>query len=270
MRARALTFLLLSKRIAAEAREAHLTVPTEQAWQRLELLRFEQVHAGETVSHVTFEPLPRDLMFRALLLSQRVEGPDAGRLMQLNLLAARVEQTLAKRAAKEIPDSEVVSFYAAHRSSYVEPAVRDLELIGNSDATIVWKARREIDAGKPFLEVARHASNDPEGPHGLQHLVRGAEEPRYEQHIFGAPLHKLIGPIKQELYYLFEVLSAKPDRQKTLTEVEAEIRAQLAPRRVAGVLLPAAESSWVARTTCRPGYVVKGCSEYGRSSFGRG
>jgi hypothetical protein len=256
LKARAARLLITTSRVLEEARQTGLEVSMGRARDQLRLLRFEQLR------QVAFEPLPQDPELRSLLLAPHLAQPDAEWLMRLNLLAAKVEQARLNRAARELPRSQVAAFYALHRAQFVEPAMRDIEIIGNDDGAVVRKAKREIEGGMPFLDVARHASNDPEAPEGLQRLVQGTEEPPFEREIFGARAHVLTGPVKQVLSYLFVVLAGHPARQETLPQAEWTIRRRLAPRRAARILAPALEARWTAQTRCRPGYVVSGCSEY--------
>jgi hypothetical protein len=253
VRERVLGFLTHAAWLAETARTLRLGVSPAEAREKLELLRYEQVHG------MKLDLLPADAVIRRLLIATSGRPSDGEWLMRLELLTLKVEKVRLKQAAAEVPRNEVKAYYAAHKSEFVEPAVRDLEIIGNTDEAKVRRAKREIEAGKPFLTVARYAGEDIEAPNALQHLIRGTEEPPFERHIFEAKLHVLSGPIKQELTYIFEVLEAKPDRQQTLAQAEAKIRMTLAPKRVASVLLPAFEAEWRAKTRCRTGF-AQGCS----------
>jgi parvulin-like peptidyl-prolyl isomerase len=254
----ALEFLIRSAWATVEARRLRVKVSPTDVEEKLNLLTFEQTHGAKI-------QLPaRDPVLRQLLLARNTTHPEKERLMRLALLMAKVEEGWLAQAAREVPQGDVAAYYATHRSQFVVPAVSDIEIIGNTDEAAVLRAKREILAGKPFLEVARHASDDSEAPNGLQHLVRGTEEPPFERHIFHAKPHVLTGPIKQELTYIFEVLHAKPDRQQTLAEATPAIRRKLAPERLERLLRPQFEAALSARTICRARYVVRGCRKYGR------
>jgi hypothetical protein len=252
-RKRAVRFLVSARWLVGQARQLDISEPAAEVNRQLRLLRFEQVQKAH------LELLPADAQLRRLLLAPNVSPSDAKWLMRLNLLSAKVEQARLVQAARELPPNRIARFYATHKAQFVQPARRKIEIIGNNDGARVRKAKREIDAGAPFLQVARRASEDPEAPEGLQLLVRGTEEPPFEREIFGAKPHVLTGPVKQVLTYIFVVLSGAPDRQETLAQAEAAIRRELAPRRVRAVLAPAAERAWSAITSCSPGYVVQGC-----------
>jgi len=254
----ALEFLIRSAWATAEARRLRAKVSPIDVEEKLNVLTFEQTHGAKI-------QLPtRDPVFRQLLLAGNTTQSEKEWLTRLSLLTAKVDEAWLVQAAREIPQADVAAYYATHRSQFVVPAVSDIEIIGNVDEAKVLRAKREIMAGKPFLEVARYASNDSEAPGGLQHLVRGTEEPPFERHIFQAKPHVLTGPIKQELTYIFEVLHAKPDRQQTLAEAAPAIRRKLAPRRVERVLRPKFEAALTTTTSCRARYVVRGCREYRR------
>jgi hypothetical protein len=255
-RQRGLAFLIRSAWMREEASRLSVRAAPKEVEEKLTLLAFTQSHGAK------FEPPPHDKVLDQLLLARSTKPAEREWLMQLAVLEMNVEAAWLRQAAREIPDAAVASYYEAHKSRFVEPAVSELEVIGNFDEKKVLKAKREIEAGRPFLEVARNAGQDSEAPNGLQRLVRGAEEPPYEKHIFGARLHVLEGPFKQALTYIFEVLHAKPDRQLTLTEASAQIRRRLAPKRAESVLRQSFTSRRTATTTCAAGYVVEGCREY--------
>jgi hypothetical protein len=253
----ALRFLIRAAWATAQARELGLQASKAQVLKQLDFLSFAQPRG------IPFEPQPRDPVLRRLLLDTRENREDRSWLIGLNLSEQKLEHARTLQAAQELPARQVATYYARHKSRYREPAVSNLEIIGNNDVTIVRRARREIEAGAPFLKVARRASEDPEAHEGLQRLVRGAEEPAFEKEIFGAKPRVLLGPIHQELYYIFVVLSSKPDRQETLAQASPAIRRELAPARAMRVLTPAYEAAWRARTRCRADYVVADCQRVG-------
>jgi hypothetical protein len=253
----ALRFLIRSAWLTAQARQLDLQVPRTQVLKQLEFLSFTQTRG------IPFEPQPRDPVLRRLMLDTSESQEDREWLIGLNLLEQRVEHARTAQAEHELSARQVATYYARHKSNYREPAVSNIEIIGNNDATIVRRARREIEAGASFVKVARRASEDPEAHGGLQRLVRGAEEPAFEKEIFGARPHVLLGPIHQELYYIFTVLSSEPDRQETLAQASPAIRHKLAPARSMRVLTTAYEAASRARTRCRPRYVVPDCGRVG-------
>ena len=254
---RILGFLISSKWLTAEARGLGLSVSEREAGKQLELLLYVQRTHTEY-----YDTLPREPTLRRLLLSPKVRSPDRLWLMTQGMLATRVEQARLSQAQREVSHTEVKRFYDSHPRQFVMPDESDMEILGNYKRAVVVKARREIESGTPFLTVARRVSIDPEAPNGLQHLVRGREEPPFERVVFAAAPHVLVGPVNYGFYYLFRVLKAIPAHRKPLAQVEAAIGRKLASRRASTKLLAAFERRWVARTNCRPAYVVPKCRQY--------
>ena len=252
-----LGFLIFSRWLMGEARELGVRVSEGEATKQLELLRFDQVEGRP------YQGSPRYAELRRLLLSKTVAPTDRLWLVKLSMLTARVEARYLSRAAREVPRAWAARYYAQHKPRYFQPQWRDLEILTSGDRVLVVRAKRDIEAGKPFLDVARQMPEpDVEAPGGLQHLVAGAEEREFEEVIFAAKPHVLTGPAKLQFYYLFEVLDGRPAHQQTLAEVEGQIRRQLAPRQASTKLLPSFEAKWIAQTDCRPRYVVQGCRQY--------
>ena len=257
LKSRALGFLISSSWLMGEARELGLRVSEGEATKQLELLRFDQVEGRP------YERLPHDPELRRFLLSQTVGRSDRLWLMRLSMLAAQVEERYLSRAAREVPREEVARYYRENRRRYFLPQWRDLEILTSYDKSLVVRAKREIEAGKPFLDAARRMPEpDVEAPAGLQHLIAGHEEREFEEVIFAARPHVLVGPAKLAFYYLFEVLGGRPAYQQTLAEAEGQIRRQLAPQQASIKLLAPFEAKWIAQTDCRPGYVVQKCRQY--------
>jgi hypothetical protein len=257
LQSRALDFLISSRWLMGAARELGLRVSEGEAAKQLALLRFDQIEGRP------YERLPHDLELRQLLLSRAVGSSDRLWLMRVSMLAAQVEGRYLSQAAREVSRVQAARYYEQNRRRYLLPEWRDLEILTSSNKALVVRAKREIEAGMPFLDVARRMPEpDSEAPGGLQHLVAGHEEREFEEVIFAARPHVLVGPAKLAFYYLFEVLDGRPAHQQTLAQAEAEIRRQLAPPQASAKLLPAFEAKWIAQTYCHPGYVVQRCRQY--------
>jgi hypothetical protein len=250
---RVLSFLISSKWLLAEAHELGVAVPASEV-----KLQVEELEA-DVAEHATYDKLPSDAELRELLLAPRLAKADRTWLMTLDLLLPRLEMAELARAQQVIPESEVVRYYDRHRRSFYLPDQRQLEIIAGS-LQEVKLAKQEVAAGRPFLEVAKLRSHNPEAPGGLWRLLRGHDEPPVEREVFAAKPNVLVGPKQYSMYYIFKVLEVIPAHQETITEAEQAIRRRLAPpSRQVHVAL---EAQHVAQTTCSAGYVVSGCREY--------
>jgi hypothetical protein len=256
---RVLSFLIAVKWLLGEARELGLTVPQQDASKQLEILMFDQ-RTGAPLSGL--HGLPREPEARRLLLSPKVKRADRLWLMQLGLLGTRIEQERVTQAEREISHAQIASFYRSNSRLFHVLAQREIEILGNYKQDVVARAKREIEAGAQFLTLAHRVSMVPEAPEGLQHVIRGQEEPAFDKTIFAATPHVLLGPVKEGYYYIFKVLKATPAHRRALPEVEGAIRRRLASSRASTKLLAAFEAKWIARTSCRRGYIVSRCRQF--------
>jgi hypothetical protein len=247
---RALGLVISAQQTLAEAAELGVTGSDGRVHERL--AEFEYARA---------RGLPFELRtsFERLLDKPRETPQDRLWLVKLAVLATNVERVLLSRAERALGPADIRAYYAKNKRRFVLPEQRELEVLGNAERSVVVKAKREIQAGVPFLMVARRVSTDAEAPEGLQHLVPGMEEPAYERHVFSARPGTLVGPVRQAFYYIFKVIAVTPTRQLSLTKSEAKIRRQLVAAR-RGAIVAELRQRWVAKTSCRPGYVVVQCA----------
>jgi hypothetical protein len=250
----ALRLLLLSARLEGEAREVGVAASTAEATRELSLLEFDRTEGA------TFEGLPSDRTLRDLLTSSQVRQADQVEAMRLALLARRIKAKRLERAETEVTPAQIAAYYRANRSRMVIPERRYFEILMTHDRARALTARREVEAGRDFLAVARRAGFDPEAPHGLQALSPGEEERAFRRVIFHAKLHRLVGPVAQSVdYYVMRLLAIRRPRVAPLSGVRGPIRRTLAARLLAGRIEPQAERRWATRTTCAQGRLLPAC-----------
>jgi len=107
----------------------------------------------------------------------------------------------------------------------------------------------QAGAFEPWSELR---DDEPEVGGMKSNLTRRNLLHTYEQNYFRAKPHVLVGPLKSEIYYLFEVTAVKPPRQQTLREVEAT---QTKANRRTRAFAPHARCSrarrkWPVRASC--------------------
>ncbi len=255
-----LGFLIFSRWLIGEAAELGVRVSDGEVQKQLELFKYDRLEG------LRYEGFPEAAGLQKSLAGSGETRSDQLWLMKLNMLAARIEQKHFSEIQQQITHAQIARYYDENRRSFFLPEQRELEIMMTYKEAIVAKAKREVQSGKSFLSVARRVSVDPEAPRGLQHLVRGQEEPEFNEHVFAAKPHVLEGPVHQALdYYVFEVTKVTPAGWRKLARSEAAIRQRLAAgrqRRVSAELLEAFERKWIARTSCGPGYVVPRCRQY--------
>ncbi len=238
------------------AHEVGARVGDREAEKQLELSQSSRAQGVE------YEWFAHEGELAQFLTAPKLATSDQLWLVKLGMLASRLTQRRIAIRQSAIARSRVLTYYRQHRGEFVVGERRDIKAIMNKSNSQVLEAKRELQAGRSFKSVAEQFNQSIEG--GLRlGRARGRGEKRYEKDFFAAPLHKLVGPFHEILYYVFEVAHIRRGYQRTLAEVEPAIRHRLAARDVeSGSYRGAYEQTWRARTRCRTGYTAPGCGRY--------
>jgi hypothetical protein len=252
LKQRMLSFLISSERIAGEARDAGIAVSDAAVSGALERLQYEQ--------HLKLSSLQPELQS---LIAVRVETrSDRLWIIKIRMLAERLEQRVHSQAEQRITHAQLVSYYAKHKRDFLVPERRDVAVIETFHKKESEIARREIDSGQDLRRVVNLRDEEPAVGGLKRGLLRRELRHGYEDNYFTAPPHVLIGPLKAEIYYLFEVTAIMPARQRTLAEAQLIIRRQLiagSQWQVLEGIERALEQEWRAKTRCRAAYMVAQC-----------
>jgi hypothetical protein len=257
-RTHVLGFLIFSRWTEGEARALGVRVSDKEAERQLEVLEYaERQGFNYEPSHVE-AALQRSL-------AGNVTHSDKVWLMKLSVLATRIQEQRSVNARRAISSAQIANYYEHHKSQFVAPERRDVTWLVTYSEASIRKAMREVRRGKSLLGIAERLSLDPPTIKGMEYAA--AKEKDFAGHVFKARPHVPEGPFRQsENHYVIEVTGVTPARQKSLAEAEASIRSVLAEQQqppTSASLASVFQSRWTAVTTCRAGYVVPGCREYG-------
>ncbi|MFN8160637.1 MAG: peptidyl-prolyl cis-trans isomerase [Solirubrobacterales bacterium] len=191
--------------------------------------------------------------------------------VKLQLLSTKIQGEITKNAPA-VSDSQVQDYYDAAKSQFETPETRDVRLVLNKDKAKVVQAKKALEADDStttWNKVAKQYSTDPSSKDngGLrQGLTEGLVEEPLNGDVFAAEVGQVEGPVKTALgYYVFEVQSVTPASTRPLSEVEAQIRAQLeqqAQQNAFSQFVTNYGTKWRSRTFCASGYVVNRCQNY--------
>jgi hypothetical protein len=258
-REKVLDFLIASHRAIAEAAEAGVMVSDREASDALERLHYSKIYG-------TFVPLPHEAELRRLLAAGDERPADRLWIAKVHLLAAKLEQKELAEARRRVPRAAVAAYYRAHRGSFYLSERRDVESVITFTKARVLKAKREIESGESFASVAAKENQQP-GEGGVKHNLtrRSLGAKRYEQDFFApVKLNTLIGPLKERMYYIYEVTRIVPARLQTLAEAQEAIRQKLvegSQRRLYTEIIDAADQRWRQKTSCARGYIADECAQ---------
>jgi hypothetical protein len=248
-----LGFLLSAERTIGEAREDGIVVKPSEAYAALETIEFERSNG------LSATPLPEP---QNLLLDKAKRTADRAWIIRVNLLAEKVARRRLSQAELAISDAQIKTYYRTHKRDFVLPERRDVAVIQAFHKATADIAKREIESGRSLLSVVRRRNDEPDVGGLKRNLSRRGLRHAYEDNYFSAHPHVLVGPLKAEIYYLFEVTAVVPSRQQQIAEVQSAIRRKLVAgtqRQLLNDLLHGLDKRWRSRTRCRAAYLVAQC-----------
>ncbi|RMH18925.1 MAG: peptidyl-prolyl cis-trans isomerase [Acidobacteria bacterium] len=146
-----------------------------------------------------------------------------------------IDFLLRQAAAEGVEPRHVAAYYEANKERWQQPPQVRLWQILVPERAQAEAAKRALDAGRSFRELALELAQDPDagfcGEQGL--LAREDLPPPFADAIFALAPGEHTGVLTADYgYYLFMVEERLPARVPTLAEVEGEIRDLLLRQRM--------------------------------------
>jgi len=211
---------------------------------------------------------PSTATFEKFLKSSGQTVSDLLLRVKINMLSQKIEKKVVGEA-KSVSQEEVQKYYEQNKSQFGTPELRTVNLILTKTEEEANQAKKEIEGGKSFSEVAKAKSIDPvsRGKGGLvKEITKGQETKALSDAIFAAPVNQLSGPVKTPFgYYIYEVKEIKPGSQKPVKDVEKRIKLQLGVAKEQKALAKFTKEFakyWKEQTDCAEGFVVPSCKQY--------
>jgi peptidyl-prolyl cis-trans isomerase C len=150
-----------------------------------------------------------------------------------NLPVQKVQEKVSGNA--EPTDEEIQKYYEQNKEAqYTTPeqvCVRHI-LFNKDQKQKAEDVKKQLEDGGDFAKLAKQYSQDPgsaENGGDLGCFGKGETVPSFEEAAFGAKVGEILGPVKTEFgYHILEVTETKPKQTRPLSEVEPQIRSQLA------------------------------------------
>src|ERR687890_1309751 len=150
-----------------------------------------------------------------------------------NLPVQKVQERVAGDA--EPSDKEIQNYYEKNKEAqFTTPEQRCVRhiLFNKDQKEKAEDVKQKLENGGDFAKLAKEYSQDPgsaEKGGDLGCLGKGETVPPFEEAAFGADEGEIVGPVKTQFgYHLLEVTDKKPQQTRPLSEVEPQIRSQLA------------------------------------------
>jgi PPIC-type PPIASE domain len=252
---RTLAFLIFSARTIGEAADDDIEATDAEVKSALARYRYERVYGTGTA-------LSRDAALQVVLSDKAETRSDRSWIVKVSLLATKVAQRQLREAEGKVTRAQLARYYARRKKHFVTPERRTVAVIETVRRAKIEQAKREIESGQSLLRVVKRRNDEPAVGGLKRDLSRRSLRHGYERDFFDAEPGVLVGPLKAEIYFLFEVIAVIPARQQTLREVQAGIRRRLIAgpdRQILTNSLREADQAWRSRTRCSAAYVVKQC-----------
>ena len=153
--------------------------------------------------------------------------------IQENLPVQKVQQQVSKDA--QPTDEEIQKYYDQNKEAQFttpeQACVRHI-LFAKDQKQKAEDVKKQLQDGGDFAKLAKEYSQDPGSAAkggDLGCLGKGETVPPFEEAAFAAKEGEIVGPVKTQFgYHLLEVTDKKPQQTRPLSEVEPQIKSQLA------------------------------------------
>ena len=218
--------------------------------------------------HIKHQQFRKPAEFEKFLATSGQTVSDLLLRVKLNMLSQKIQQKISKKNPG-VSKAEIEKYYNQNKSKFGTPETRNTEMLLTKTQAQAEAAKKEIESGKSFSEVAKKVSIDPttraKGGQ-LGYVQNGQQEAHLNSSIFAAKTGQLGGPVKSPFgYYVYNVLGTKPGNQQPLSKVEQTIRATLVSQnqqKNLSTFIKDFKKRWQGKTDCRAGYVVANCKQY--------
>jgi foldase protein PrsA len=195
----------------------------------------------------------------ALLKATAQTRKDVELEIRARLAAARLQEAQA-HGERPLTQADVAGYYREHIRQFRRPERRDFYIVEDlSSEAAARERRREIEHGRDIASFSLHES--------LARSKHQLSSPAIVRAIFTSRPGQLVGPIavNSQTYYLIEVNRIIPAHVQRLAQARSSIEKRLSNRRRRRALpafVQAWATKWMARTDCKPGYVLWRCRQY--------
>jgi peptidyl-prolyl cis-trans isomerase C len=213
----------------AYASEHNITASDKEVDQELEKIK-KQV--GEQ-ARSSGQDLSNQEAYEQALKQNNITEEELREDIRDNLPVQKVQEKVSGNA--EPTDEEIQKYYEQNKEAqYTTPeqvCVRHI-LFNKDQKQKAEDVKKQLEDGGDFAKLAKQYSQDPgsaENGGDLGCFGKGETVPSFEEAAFGARVGEILGPVKTEFgYHILEVTEKKPKQTRPLSEVEPQIRSQLA------------------------------------------
>jgi foldase protein PrsA len=251
LRDQVLSFLIAAQWVQKEANDQGVKISDSEINKRLE----------ETKK----QSFPKEADFQKFL-------KDSGMNLQDVKFRVRVEQLQQKLVEKitkgkdQVNDQQIKAYYEKNKERFAQPERRDLRVVLTRDEAKAQEAKKAIEGGSSFKDVAGKFSIDETSKAqggALLGVTKGQQDRALDEAVFKAERGQLQGPVKTQFgFYVFQVQKVTKASQQELKEVRDQIKQALQSENQQKALdqfIKDYRDKWKDKTNCREGFVTQEC-----------
>ena len=251
LRDQVMQFLISAEWIQKEAEERDIQVSDEEVRKQFEDQKKQS--------------FPEEKQYQEFLKSSGQTEEDLLFRVKLDALSNEVRKSVIEGKG-EVSEEDIKKYYEDNKERFAQPESRDLQVVLTKTEDKAKQARRALDAGQGFDQVAKKFSIDEASKSQggkLPAVQRGQQEKALEDAVFKAEAGAIQGPVKTQFgYYVFEVEKVTAAKQQPLNEAHDTIKATLKSEREQKALdefIKSFQEKYKEETKCAEGYVVEEC-----------
>jgi parvulin-like peptidyl-prolyl isomerase len=214
----------------AYASEHNITASDKEVDQEIEKIK-KQV--GDQARSSSGQDLSNQEAYEQALKQNNITEEELRDNIRENLPVQKVQEKVAGNA--ETTDEEIQKYYEQNKEAqFTTPEQRCVRhiLFTKDQKQKAEDVKKQLEDGADFAKLAKQYSQDPgsaEKGGDLGCLGKGETVPPFEEAAFGAKEGEIVGPVKTQFgYHILEVTDTKPKQTRPLSEVEPQIKSQLA------------------------------------------
>jgi foldase protein PrsA len=213
LRSTVMQFLIQAEWVQQEAEEQDIKVTDAQIKKSLEDQKKQA--------------FPNEKAYREYLKSSGLTEQDVLFRVKLDQLQQKLTQKITEDA-KKVTDQDIEEYYEKNKKRFAQPERRDLRVVLTKTEAKAEQAKKALENGDSFKQVAKQYSIDEASKAQggkLPAITKGQQEKAFDEAIFSSDKGELVGPVKTQFgWYVFEVDKITEASQQTLEQSKETIR----------------------------------------------